>query len=111
VARILLVCLDPALLSTRDMVVRSAGYDTVLAVDLAEALTTAKERYPALVVIGHTFSVAEQDEFAWNLHRTHPEVCVLLLRDKYVDPIRLLAECEDAARCGPGIAAIREMRD
>jgi DNA-binding response OmpR family regulator len=111
VAKILLVCLDPALLSTRDMVVRSAGYDTVLAVDLASALTIAKEEYPALVVIGHTFPVAEQDEFAPNLHRTHPEVCVLLLRDEFVDPIRLLAECEDALRCGPGIATIREMRD
>jgi DNA-binding response OmpR family regulator len=111
VAKILLVCLDPALLSTRDMVVRSAGYDTVLAVDLASALTIAKEEYPALVVIGHTFPVAEQDEFAPNLHRTHPEVCVLLLRDEFVDPIRLLAECEVALRGGPGIATIREMRD
>jgi DNA-binding response OmpR family regulator len=111
VATVLLVSRDPAILSTRRLVVESEGHGTLQATDLGSALTTAKEQRPVLVVIGHTFPPGEQDEFAKKLHATHPEICVLLLRVNYVDPVRLLQECEAALQCEPGIAIVREMRD
>jgi DNA-binding response OmpR family regulator len=110
-ATVLLASRDPAILLTRRLVVESAGHRTLQATDLGLALNTAKEQRPALVVIGHTFPPGEQDEFAKTLHATHPEICVLLLRDMFVDPVRLLQECEASLRCEPGVAIVREMRD
>ena len=110
-ATVLLASRDPAILSTRRLVVESAGHSALQATDLGIALAIAKEQLPALIVIGHTFPPGEPDEFAKKLHATHPEICVLLLRDNYVDPVRLLQECEAALQCEPGIAIIRQMRD
>jgi DNA-binding response OmpR family regulator len=92
------------------MVIESAGHQALRATDLQAARRLAMNEVPHLVVLGHTFTPEEQDGFAQILHQSHPQICILLLRSRYIDPVLLLKECRTALHCQPGTPLIREMR-
>lgn len=61
---ILSVCLDPVLLDTRNLILRSAGYTVVPAVSLKEAVDRFRSGDFDLVLLSHTVTEKDQDRLA-----------------------------------------------
>lgn len=91
---ILVLSHDERLLATRELILKSAGYDAHCALDAQAALALAKKAKPDLVVICQTFSPADQSAFIEKLHQANPSVVILAIRSDIISPDRLLTECE-----------------
>jgi hypothetical protein len=102
----------PVLLASRDLhrlaphvlILRMAGYMTLEMRSLQSIPSIAECNMLTTVVIDHTFSAAEQQEFIERLEQESPRTHVITLKADGIDPeelVSLCAACNREARYGP----------
>jgi hypothetical protein len=106
---ILLVSRDQVLQLTRSLLLQRAGYTTLLSADLTESLAVARQAQ--LVILGHTFTPDEQDDFIEQLQETNPSVYVICVRNGTVEPEMSLSACDNCLSCQPGAARAKVLED
>jgi hypothetical protein len=65
------------------------------------------ERSPDLIILGNTFSDAEQADFIEEVHESQPGMLVMCLKYNLIDPTMLLAACKSIFSRQPGCACVR----
>lgn len=85
---------DHFLARTRCDILERAGYLTLQADGLNDALSLAQVRRADLIIIEHSFSLLEQKAFVNSVHESRPDLHVLCLQYGLIPPGVLLKECE-----------------
>lgn len=101
--KILVVSYDRALLRTRMMLLRSAGYQVLMADSLAASIEACRTINFDLVIIGHSIPREDQTELSATLRQECPGVPVLLIIRSELEPGPAAIEHIVNAQDGPGV--------
>jgi CheY-like chemotaxis protein len=101
--KILVVSYDRALLRTRTMLLRSGGYQVLMADSVAGTLETCRKISLDLVIIGHSIPRKDQTELSAIIRQECPGVPVLLIIRSELEPSPADVEYIVNAQDGPGV--------
>lgn len=97
---ILLISRDARLQSSRALILEAAGYRTIRTANLTSAVHLSA--HCQMSIIGHSFTVAEQDDFVERVREGNPSAFVLCLRFGLTQPRALLKAISDCFGAQPG---------
>ena len=104
---ILLVSKDESLLASRALLLNSAGFSTLVASTIDDALGSAFSC--PLAIIDTTFSIEDHERFVGRAQRERPEFVVVCMRTTLVEPqvlIESVTDCLGATSYGPKVVII-----
>jgi hypothetical protein len=97
---ILLLSRDENLQNSRALILEAVGYRTIKTGSLISAVQLSS--HCQMSIVGHTFSVDEQDDFIDQVHEGNPSVFVLCLRFGLSNPRALLTAVNNCFAAQPG---------
>jgi hypothetical protein len=97
---ILLLSREDSLQSSRALILEGAGYRTIRTGSMTSAVQLAA--HCQMSIIGHTFTLEEQDSFIDRVHEANPSVFVLCLRFALSHPQELLRAVHNCFDAQPG---------
>lgn len=103
---VLLAFRDDLQLRNRSATLRNAGYKTACANNLPNAMALSFYTAPNLIVLGDSFTDAEQAAFVDELHESQPGIWVLCLKSS-VKADSLTEQCRSILSGEPGSAKVR----
>lgn len=101
--KILVVSYDRALLRTRMMLLRSAGYQVFMADTLAGSIEACRKISLDLVIIGHSIPREDQTKLSAMLRQECPGVPILEIIRSELEPAPADIEHTVNAQDGPGV--------
>lgn len=107
---ILLAFRDDPPLGAHRAILQCAGYRTISAHNLAEAKNLSFERSPDLIILGNTFSDAEEADFIEEVHEYQPDMLVMCVKYNLIDPTMLLSACRSTFSRQPGSSRVRLLK-
>src|ERR1700742_915115 len=96
---ILLLSRDENLQNSRALILEAVGYRTIKTGSLISAVQLSS--HCQMSIVGHTFSVDEQDDFIDQVHEGNPSVFVLCLRFGLTNSRALLTAVNNCSRLSP----------
>jgi len=106
---ILLLSRDENLQNSRALILEAVGYRTIKTGSLISAVQLSS--HCQMSIVGHTFSVDEQDDFIDQVHEGNPSVFVLCLRFGLTIPRALLTAVNNCFAAQPGGSRVCIMQE
>ena len=97
---IVLLCRDEDAQRLRASVLERAGYYVHQCMSFSDAATHAARSQ--MVIAGHTYTSAEQEDLVSRVHETNPSFHMLCLRFNLIEPKALLHACQECFASQPG---------